>query len=44
LICASKNGVFIDGTFQRKSNEPYKLPNSWVSQFLDEIFEKTQNF
>jgi hypothetical protein len=28
LICASKNGVFIDGTFQRKSNEPYKLPNS----------------
>lgn len=28
LICASKNGVFIDGTFQRKSVEPYKLPSS----------------
>lgn len=34
LICASKNGVFIDGQFQRKSNEPYKLPNSWVETFF----------
>jgi forkhead box protein K len=33
LICASKNGVFIDGTFQRKSNEPYKLPNSCTLRF-----------
>lgn len=30
LVCASKNGVFIDDQFIRKSNEPTKLPPSWV--------------
>jgi forkhead box protein K len=28
LVCASKNGVFIDDQFIRKSNEPTKLPPS----------------
>lgn len=28
LVCASKNGVFIDDQFIRKSNEPTKLPSS----------------
>lgn len=26
LFCLSKNGVFIDNVFHRKSGEPYKLP------------------
>lgn len=28
LVCASKNGVFIDDQFIRKSNEPTRLPSS----------------
>jgi FHA domain len=28
LVCASKNGVFIDDQFIRKSNEATRLPNS----------------
>lgn len=28
LVCASKNGVFIDDQFVRKSNEPTRLPSS----------------
>jgi forkhead box protein K len=26
LICLSKNGVFVDGVFQRKSQESVRLP------------------
>lgn len=26
LMCLSKNGVFVDDIFQRKSSEPLKLP------------------
>lgn len=31
LMCLSKNGVFVDDVFQRKSAEPLKLPKTWVS-------------
>lgn len=27
MVCLSKNGVFLDGIFTRKSGEPVKLPN-----------------
>lgn len=27
LVCLSKNGVFVDGVFQRKTSEPLKLSN-----------------
>lgn len=33
LVCASKNGVFIDDQFIRKSNEPTKLPPSCTLRF-----------
>lgn len=28
LICLSKNGVFVNDAFQRKSSEPLKLPRT----------------
>lgn len=34
LHCMGKNGVFIDGTFQRRCQEPVKLPTSYVSRYL----------
>lgn len=30
LMCLSKNGVFVDDIFQRKSAEPLKLPKRFV--------------
>lgn len=34
LMCLSKNGVFVNDVFQRKSSEPLKLPKTWVHSFL----------
>lgn len=30
LICLSKNGVFVDDIFQRKTSEPFRLPARFV--------------
>ncbi|XP_046916072.2 uncharacterized protein LOC124496580 isoform X2 [Dermatophagoides farinae] len=33
LTCKGKNGVFIDGVFQRRGSPPYKLPPTCVFRF-----------
>lgn len=45
LMCLSKNGVFVNDVFQRKSSEPLKLPKTYVTpHFLKLlIFEQTNN-
>ena len=45
LKCNGKNGVFMDGQFQRKTDPPLKLPKTWVNQFIskscrDELCEQ----
>jgi forkhead box protein K len=30
LKCGGKNGIFIDGVFQRKGAPPLQLPRTWV--------------
>jgi len=37
LVCNGKNGIFVDGFFQRKDAEPLELPRMCVSLFLNVI-------
>lgn len=37
LMCLSKNGVFVNDVFQRKSSEPLKLPKTYVFKFTEKF-------
>lgn len=39
MICNGKNGVFVDGIFQRKSAPPFLLPRTYV--FYSDFFFKS---
>ena len=38
MICNGKNGVFVDGFFQRKSAPPFILPRTYVVSFFYSYF------
>lgn len=40
LHCKGKNGVFVDGIFQRKGAKPLELPTTWV-QFICQVTQVT---
>lgn len=43
LMCLSKNGVFVNDVFQRKSSEPLKLPKTYVLSLATFKLNKEQN-
>jgi hypothetical protein len=48
MICNGKNGVFVDGVFQRKGAPPLQLPRTWVVDidlpFIDTSFHFILHF
>jgi len=38
LKCNGKNGIFLDGHFQRKSAPPVEMPKTWVLKFLKQDY------